>query len=90
MGHNLCRYTSEEEITTENEARVAKRRFENMMNARERERIAAPWVREAAPGRNVEAGDGESRPPRTRVVINPRNGTVTVGLYKLNPVEPYC
>ena len=67
----------EEEITTENEAAIAKQRFEGMMAARERERTSAPWVTSAAPGRNAEAGDGESRPPRTRVVINPRNGTVT-------------
>lgn len=67
----------EEEITAENEAAVAKQRFEGMMAARERERTSAPWVTSAAPGRSSEAGDGESRPPRTRVVINPRNGTVT-------------
>ena len=67
----------EEEITAENEEEIAKRRFEGMMATRERERTLSPWVTSAAPGRSAEPGDGESRPPRTRVVINPKNGTVT-------------
>jgi hypothetical protein len=65
----------EEEITAENEIRIARKRFEALMEARERERVAAPWVMPAMPG--AGAGKDPLRPPRTRVLINPLNGTVT-------------
>ena len=48
-------YPYSEEITAENEEEIARVRFQQLLNERERDRIAAPWVTAAAAPRSGSA-----------------------------------